>query len=98
MYDRLMLDTFKKNLQYSIQTKLRSRDCISFDAKDIHDEYGNIFDAVVIDNIEDMGKYFQFSVVYASQAYAEFDRCRRIMEMPSSSSLGELTVTWSDKP
>ncbi len=96
-YDRATLEVFQKDIQYSIQTKLHSGENMTFDVKDIHDQYGNIFDAVVIDNIEDMGGYFQFSVVYASQIYAEFARNRQMMQMQNNDSAGDLSVSWDKK-
>ncbi len=96
-YDRATLEVFKKDMQYSIQTKLHSGENLTFDAQDIHDQYGNIFDAIVIDNIEDMGGYFQFSVVYASQIYAEFARNRQMMQMQNNDSAGDLSVSWDKK-
>ncbi len=95
LYDRETLDVFKHDIQYTIQTKLHSGENLTFDAQDIHDQYGNIFDAIVIDSIEDMGGFFQFSVVYASQIYAELVRNRQMMQ--NNDSAGELAVSWDNK-
>lgn len=93
-YDREALDVFKTSLQCAIQNKLHSGDALSFEAHDVLDQFGNIFDAIVIDNIEDLGGYFQFSVVYASQAYAEFARKKQLIKMQDKSSNEELTASW----
>lgn len=95
-YDRDTLDVFKTDLQYSIQNKIHSGDGLSFEAHDVLDRYGNIFDAVVVDNIEDMGGFFQFSVVFASQNYAEYSRQKQMIKMQDKASSEELTVSWDN--
>ena len=97
LYDQATLEVYKQDIQYSIQTKLHSGENLTFDAQDIHDQYGNIFDAIVLDSIEDMGGYFQFSVVYASQIYAEFVRNRQMMQMQNNDSAGDLSESWDNK-
>lgn len=94
VYDQSMCDEFKKTVQFTIHNKLHSGAFPSIVIEDYRDQHGNSYDGIVVDRMEDFGKYFQIRVVYISPEYAEYTHNRNMMQMQRSVVEGDLSVTW----
>lgn len=64
------LEEFKRILQVAITRKLQAGEFPRLQIDNVRDEYGNIFDAVLVDMIEDIDTYFIIQMVFMSQSYA----------------------------
>ena len=97
IYSQEVLDEFKKTLQFTLHQKLHSGAFPSIQLEDYRDQHGNSYDGIVIDQMEDFGRYFQMSVIYISPDYAEYAHNRKMMLMQRSAVEGDLSVTWGNK-
>lgn len=98
LYEQDMLDEFKKTVQFCIHNKLHSGAFPSIVMEDYKDQYGNSYDGIMIDRVEDFGRYFQITAVYSSPEYADYVHNRNMMQMQRSPVEGDISVSWKDKP
>lgn len=73
-YGKDDLAEFKRILQVAIMRKLQAGEFPRLQIDNVMDGYGNIFDAIYVDMIEDMDTYFIIQTVFMSQSYAEILR------------------------
>ena len=97
VYEQTTLDEFCKTLQFTIHNKLHAGSFPSIVIEDYRDQYGNSYDGIVVDKVEDFGKYFLLSVVYISPEYAIYRHEREVAQMQRSPMEGNLSVTWQNK-
>lgn len=97
LYDENMLTEFKNILQFKLRSKLQAGAFPSVKIEHFRDLYGNGYDGVVIDTIEDFGKYFVIYSAYASPKYAEYLHQRNLLKTQRVVNSSELTTSWNDK-
>ena len=78
-YGKDDLEEFKRILQVAIMRKLQAGEFPRLQIDNVKDEYGNIFDAVSVDMIEDIDTYFIIQTVFMSQSYAAILRNKLMM-------------------
>ena len=77
-YDQNELREFERILQNDISRKIKAGDFPTLAMEQFMDAYGNIYDAVYIDVIEDMDSCFLMQVVMYSPQYAEYLRQKKM--------------------
>lgn len=71
-YSRNDLQEFEMILQTAISRKIQAKEFPTLETETFLDAYGNLYDAVNIDIIEDMDTYLIIQAVFYSHAYAEY--------------------------
>ena len=61
------------------------------------DSYGNIYDAVYIDVIEDMDRYFLIQSVFYSPQYAEYLRQKKMVQQEGKTVSNIPDAKWKSK-
>lgn len=72
------LEAFKNIIQSCLTRKIHEVENTDTNFAGIEDEYGNIFEKINIDRVEDWGNYFVMYVVLYSKEYAEYWRNREL--------------------
>lgn len=62
------------------------------------DQYGNFYDSVIIDTIEDLGNMLILHVAFSSREYAEYKHQIDISKNALDSYKKNLNESWRDKP
>lgn len=94
-YSKNELDEFKRILQLALTRNIQAGLFPKLQVENVLDEYGNIFDTVCVDMIEDIDTYFVIQTVFMSQAYANILR-GKMMEEQSVRTKDVLNVEWND--
>lgn len=76
-YQENELEMFQNILQTTISQKIQAGSFPTLGANTYLDSYGNMYDAVYIDIIEDMDTYFNIQAVFYSPAYADYLRMKQ---------------------
>lgn len=95
-YLRDELQEFEKILQTSISRKIQAGDFPTLGATTFQDEYGNIYDSVIIDIIEDGDSYLGIQAVFYSPLYAEYWRSKKMNAQNSNGSNSIPEATWGN--
>ena len=77
-YQREELQEYERILQTAISRKIQAGEFPTLGTGTFLDAYGTIFDAVIVDIIEDMDTYLIIQAVLYSPAYAEYWRQKQI--------------------
>lgn len=77
-YDQNELREFERILQNDISRKIRAGDFPAFGTGDRVDDYGNVYDAILIDVIEDVDSCFLIQAVMYSPQYASYLRQKKM--------------------
>lgn len=78
IYDDVELESLAEIIRRVLARKLHEGDDEDFETEDKTDEYGNKFEKLNIDRLEDWGDYFVVFVVVYSEAYAKYWRNKRL--------------------
>lgn len=95
-YHRNELQEFENILQTSISRKIQAGDFPTLGATIFRDEYGNIFDCVLVDIIEDCDSYLGIQAVFYSPLYAEYWRSKKMNAQNTNISNGIPEATWGN--
>ena len=95
-YDRDELQEFENILQTSISRKIQAGDFPTLGATTFQDEYGNIYDSVIIDIIEDGDSYLGIQAVFYSPLYAEYWRNKKMNAQNSNNFNSIPEATWGN--
>lgn len=96
-YQKEEIAEFINILQNEIARKIENRDFPSLDTEKFMDSYGNIYDAVYIDVIEDMDRYFLIQPVFYSPRYAEYLRQKKMEEQERKTISNIPDADWKSK-
>lgn len=95
-YNANDLVEFKRTLQSSIALKLQSGAFPTLKLEKYRDKYGNFYDAIIVDTIEDMDNVFIIQTVFASAEYAEYQRNLRNKQQSSNTGNSVPDATWDN--
>jgi len=93
--DEAVLKEYCNTLQYRIRTKLRNGEFPYIQIVDFRDQYGNGMDGIVVDHLDDFGRYFVIYAVYASPAYSEYRRLIMQNAMSRSEQSAGISEDWN---
>ena len=96
-YQKEEIAEFINILQNEIARKIENRDFPSLDTEKFMDSYGNIYDTVYIDVIEDMDRYFLIQPVFYSPRYAEYLRQKKMEEQERKTISNIPDADWKSK-
>lgn len=94
-YGKDDLEEFRRILQVAIMRKLQAGEFPRLQIENVMDGYGNIFDAISVDMIEDIDTFFIIQTVFMSQAYANILR-GKMMEEQSVRTKAVLNTDWNN--
>lgn len=77
-YKSVELEEFKRILQTAVSRKIQAGEFPSLGTESYLDAYGNIYDAVYVDVIEDMDSCFVIQAVFYSPAYSDYLRKKQM--------------------
>lgn len=95
--DEAFLNDFVDKLQNKISAILRNGDFPDIKIIEFRDQYGNRSDGIVVDHINDMGRYFVIYTTYASTQYMEFRRNKQMNQIIANDVNAEVVEDWSTK-
>lgn len=93
--DDTMLKEYCNTLQYRVRTKLHNGEFPSVQIVDFRDQYGNGMDGIVVDHLDDFGRYYVIYAVYASPAYSEYRRLILQNAMSRTEQSSVITEDWN---
>lgn len=93
-YMREELQEFERILQTAISRKIQSGDFPTLGTGTYPDAYGNLYDAVIIDIIEDINTYLVIQAVFYSPAYADYTRQKQLNLQGLGSDTSIPDETW----
>ncbi len=96
-YQTEELNEFEKILQNVISRKIQAGDFPVLGFEKFLDNYGNVYDAVYIDVIEDMDTCFIIQAVLYSPKYADYLREKRMNQQSVNSDAGVPNASWGSK-
>lgn len=96
-YQKEEITEFISILQNQISRKIQNRDFPALSTEKIMDSHGNIYDAVYIDVIEDMDRYFLLQSVFYSHRYAEYLRQKKMVQQESKTVSNIPDAKWKSK-
>lgn len=83
-YQKEEITEFISIIQAEINRKIQNKDFPTLAMEKFIDSYGNMYDAVYIDIIEDMDRYFLIQSVFYSPQYAEYLRQKKMVQQESN--------------
>lgn len=83
-YQKEEIAEFISIIQAEINRKIQNKDFPTLAMEKFIDSYGNMYDAVYIDIIEDMDRYFLIQSVFYSPQYAEYLRQKKMVQQESN--------------
>lgn len=95
-YKLVELEEFKRMIQIAISRKIQAGEFPSLGTESYLDAYGNIYDAVYIDVIEDMDSCFIIQTVFYSPAYANYLRKKQMNQKSIEGSGSIPDAKWSE--
>lgn len=96
-YNKEEIDEFINILQNEVTRKIQNRDFPTIDMEKFIDSYGNIYEAVYIDIIEDMDRYFLIQSVFYSPRYAEYLRQKKMEQQENKTISNIPDAKWKKK-
>lgn len=95
-YNRWDLMEFEISLQEKIARKVKNGEFPALGTQTYLDATGQLYDAINIDIIEDIGQYFIIQAVFYSPAYADYWRGKEINLQSNSSDTTIPDAEWKD--
>ena len=96
-YQQEEITEFISILQAEINRKIQNKDFPTLAMEKFIDSYGNIYDAVYIDVIEDMDRYFLIQSVFYSPQYAEYLRQKKMVQQEGKTVSNIPDAKWKSK-
>ncbi|MGP1433510.1 MAG: hypothetical protein ACTTKP_04445 [Catonella sp.] len=96
-YQKEEITEFISILQAEINRKIQNKDFPTLAMEKFIDSYGNIYDAVYIDVIEDMDRNFLIQSVFYSPQYAEYLRQKKMVQQESKTVSNIPDAKWKYK-
>ena len=96
-YQQEEIAEFMSILQAEINRKIQNKDFPTLAMEKFIDSYGNIYDAVYIDVIEDMDRNFLIQSVFYSPQYAEYLRQKKMVQQESKTVSNIPDAKWKSK-
>lgn len=94
MYNQDDLNEFKRILQVTLSRKVQAGEFPRQKFESVVDAYGNVYDPVCIDMIEDIDTFFIIQTVFTTKEYADYSRNREINKQSVDNKT--LNVEWKD--
>lgn len=94
MYTPDDLNEFKRILQVTLSRKFDGGEFSRYKFEDIIDAYGNKYEHVYVDTIEDIDTFFIIQTVFTTMEYADYYRNREVNRQMVSNK--PLNVDWKD--
>lgn len=91
------LTEFQRILQTTISQKIQAGYFPTLGVNTYLDSYGNMYDAVYIDIVEDMDTYFNIQAVFYSPAYADYLRMKQVNQNVVVSGSNIPNASWNDR-
>lgn len=95
-YKLVELEEFKRILQTAISRKIQAGEFPNLGTESYLDAYGNIYDAVYIDVIEDVDSSFVIQAVFYSPTYADYLRKKQMNQKSIEGSGSIPDAKWSE--
>ena len=96
-YQKEEITEFISILQAEINRKIQNKDFPTLAMEKFIDSYGNIYDAVYIDVIEDMDRNFLIQSVFYSPRYAEYLRQKKMEQQENKTISNIPDAKWKSK-
>ena len=96
-YQQEEIAEFISIIQAEINRKIQNKDFPTLAMEKFIDSYGNIYDAVYIDVIEDMDRNFLIQSVFYSPQYAEYLRLKKMVQQESKTVSNIPDAKWKSK-
>jgi len=90
------LSAFKAFFQTELTHKIHSGDFPALQLEVYRDKYGNFYDSVILESLEDIGNMLILQSVFISPDYAEYRHQLHMMEHPSTSATQNIEESWDD--
>lgn len=93
--DETILREYANGLQFQVRRILQSSDCpVKIQA--YRDSHGRGYDGILIDHVQDIGRYYDITVAYASDGYIEYKQQKEALRFTRESVTAECSETWDD--
>lgn len=97
-YSSEEISEFKNILQNDIARKIENKDFPALSMEKIIDSNGNIYDAVYIDTMEDLDRYFLLQTAFYSPQYADYLRIKKMAKQEGQVMIEIPEASWKKKP
>lgn len=94
--DDALLAEYRSTLQYRLRMKLNAGEFPSVQVRDFRNTDGTGLDGIIIDHIEDFGRYYVIYTAYASEKYVDYRRYVASLKGLNASK-EDLTQEWTDR-
>lgn len=92
------LNEFKSIFQTNLAHKIQSGEFPTLKMENYRDKYGNWYDSIIIDTIEDIGNMFILQTVFCSPEYAEYRHQIDISKDVLDGGKRNISESWNDTP
>lgn len=92
------LNEFKSIFQTNVSHKIESGAFPNLKMEKYRDQYGNFYDSIIIDTIEDIGNILILHAVFSSHEYAEYRHQIDISKDALDNKKKKISESWEDNP